>query len=131
MRYTQVALLWLTFALCGAAGAEVRYSVNDLGNLGQNFAVPTAVNDLGSVAGRSSIPDSQTKAFYWSAGTGMIDLIPPGNPGTVPEGRGYGVTDAGQVAGYIRPDRHATTLAFIWIFTTHLSPIVSIALKES
>src|SRR5688572_56103 len=109
--------------LAAAARAEIRYSVIDLGDLGQHFAVPCAVSDSGSVAGRSSIPDSQTKAFFWSAGTGILDLIPPGDPGTIPEGAGYGVNDAGQVAGDIRPDQQAPQHAFVWSAATGLQTI--------
>ncbi|CAN5715024.1 hypothetical protein BH09PLA1_BH09PLA1_34740 [soil metagenome] len=95
----------MVLAASSVARAEIRYSVTDLGDLGQHYALPSAVSDTGGVAGQSSVPDNQNKAFYWRAGTGMIDLVPPGEPGTRPEGVAYGVNDAGQVVGYVRHRR--------------------------
>src|SRR5437870_2737182 len=98
-RVAAVALAVLFLARTGRA--EVRYSVTDLGDLGQHYAEPFAINESGQVAGVSYTASGQRKAFYWSSAAGMIDLIPAGAPGTFPTGGAFGLNDAGQVVGYI------------------------------
>src|SRR4051812_40067979 len=107
MRCRVAVLLVILFLMCSVAGAGVRYTITDLGNLGQRSATPRAVNDLGHCVGDSPTANGQRKAFFWSSDTGMIDLIPPGQPGTLPEGVAYAVNDAGHVVGYARPDQPA------------------------
>jgi probable HAF family extracellular repeat protein len=78
----------------GAASAP-RYTITDLGTLGGDRSVATAISNSGQVVGYSVTPQGAEHAFRWSAGS-MTDL------GTLPGG-GYShanaVNDAGQVAG--------------------------------
>jgi probable HAF family extracellular repeat protein len=90
----------LALALSFPSGirAEVRYTVTDLGDVGQHYAEPWSVSNNGQVAGQSFNSLRQSRGFLWSASTGMIDLIPPGAAGTFPTGVAYGVNDLGQAA---------------------------------
>ncbi|CAN5560804.1 hypothetical protein BH09PLA1_BH09PLA1_00800 [soil metagenome] len=117
--------------LAAAARAEVYYSVADLGDLGQHYARPSTLSDTGMLSGESFTAIGVRKGFFWSSETGIIDLIPPGNPGTVPEGIGYGVNDARQVVGYIRPDQPAPKVAFVWSATTGLQTIGTLGGSKS
>lgn len=46
----------------------------DLGTLGGTWSIPTDINDLGTVVGRSETSDGLTRAFRWSNHAGMTDL---------------------------------------------------------
>jgi probable HAF family extracellular repeat protein len=46
----------------------------DLGTLGGNFSVATAINTQGEVVGGSYTVDGPMHAFLWQSGTGMVDL---------------------------------------------------------
>jgi probable HAF family extracellular repeat protein len=100
--------------VCSSALADVRYSVTDLGDLGQHYADPYGVNDQAQVVGQSFTARGEPRGFLWSASTGMLDLIPPGQAGTRPEGVAYGINNAGQAVGYARADQYAPALAFAW-----------------
>lgn len=44
----------------------------------------------------------------------MIDIIPPGSPGTRPTGVALGINESAQVVGYIRTDQPQPIRAFLW-----------------
>jgi probable HAF family extracellular repeat protein len=68
----------------------------DLGTLGGNNTVATAVNDAGQVAGYSSLTDGSTHAFITGPnGVGMTDLGALGGNSTFASA----INDAGQVVG--------------------------------
>lgn len=108
------------FVLVCAARAEVRYTITDMGDLGQHFADPYGLSENGQVAGQSFTASGQSRGFFWSASSGIVDLIPPGNPGTRPTGSAAGVNDFGQVVGHISPDYNAIPQAFLWSASTGL-----------
>jgi probable HAF family extracellular repeat protein len=114
-----------------SALAEVRYTVTDLGDLGQHYADPLAINDQAQVVGQSFTATGQTRGFLWSASTGMIDLIPPGQPGTHPEGVAYGINNSGQAVGYARADQYDSALAFVWSATGGFHTIGTLGGNES
>lgn len=116
------------------ARADVRYRVTDLGDLGQSqqhWAYPYAVNNIGQVAGESFTGTGVRKGFYWSAASGMIDVIPPGEPGTRPEGDAFGINDAAQVVGFARADQFASARAFVWSASSGLQTLGTLGGNES
>ena len=49
--------------------------MEDLGTLGGNYAVASAMNSAGQIIGSSSLPgDRVTHGFFWSASTAMVDI---------------------------------------------------------
>ncbi|CAN5384334.1 hypothetical protein BH09PLA1_BH09PLA1_24990 [soil metagenome] len=104
----------VVLAASGVARAEIRYQVTELGDLGQHFADPYALNELGHVAGVSARPQNQIKPFFWSSTTGMVDFSPSGNPGSFPTGFATGINDLDQVVGYRYPDAKQYPRAFVW-----------------
>src|SRR5689334_11063722 len=83
--------------------AEVRYGVNDLGDLGQHFAEPYRVNASGYVVGESFTAQERQHAFLWSGLDGMTDLTAlAANSGSFGgyAGSSYGLNDHNQVVGY-------------------------------
>jgi probable HAF family extracellular repeat protein len=92
------ALALLAPVPASPASAQVRaprYTITDLGTLGGELSVATAVSRTGSVAGYSLTASGRQHAFRWSGGR-MTDL------GTLPGGgasRANAINDAGQLAG--------------------------------
>jgi probable HAF family extracellular repeat protein len=71
--------------------------VRDLGTLGGPSATAVDVNDLGQVAGSSTLTaEPRTHAYRWSAATGMVDLSKPGDPR---QSRAFAINNKGQVVG--------------------------------
>jgi probable HAF family extracellular repeat protein len=116
---------------CGAACANIRYTVTDLGNLGQRFAIPEALNEFGHVVGRSSLPPAQTKPFYWSPPTGMVDFVPLGAPGSYPHGSAQGLNDLNQVVGHLFPDQQTAPRAFVWSPTSEFRSLGTLGGSDS
>jgi probable HAF family extracellular repeat protein len=102
--------LAITLLFTGKTRAEVRYTVTDLGYLGQHYAEPYAVNDHGQVAGVSITTTGQTHAFFHD-GSGMIDISATTG---YAEGVAFGLNDHGQVVGYTRVGQFTSTLGYVW-----------------
>ncbi len=68
-----------------------------------------AINGSGQVAGNAAAAGG-THAFLYSDGVGMIDLHPPGQPGS---SFGLGINDAGNVVGHFDVG-FGNTHAFLW-----------------
>lgn len=92
------------------ARGEVRYSITDLGDLGQHYAEPYAVNDGGQVAGVSYTASGRRHAFFYD-GSQMIDLSAAAGDF---EGVAFGLNDQGQVVGYARVEQFSSAFAFVW-----------------
>jgi probable HAF family extracellular repeat protein len=91
-------------------------TVHDIGTLGGPLSVAIAVNDLGQVAGYSSLASGVNHAFLWSRTSGIVDIGPSG-PGTG-ESVANDLNNRGQVVGYaVRGD---STFAFLWSRRTGL-----------
>src|SRR5687768_3296653 len=114
MRCLCFAVAIATIALVLCAFASPRYVVTDLGHLGLNGSDPHSVNEHGEVTGMSLVSSGEFRAFYWSTTSGMVDIIPPGEPGTRPTGWGNGINDSAQVVGYIRTNSGQPIRAFLW-----------------
>jgi len=53
---------------------QIKYRITDLGTLGGNLSVATAINDQGQVVGRSTLPGEATsRAYLWDSSV-MTDL---------------------------------------------------------
>ncbi len=98
--FTTIAAILLTLAPLGAATAESRYSVIDLGTLGGPQSFARDINEDQQVTGNASVePDSNfpLQAFQWEDGSIT-------NLGTLPGAandfsRGFGINDAGTIVG--------------------------------
>jgi probable HAF family extracellular repeat protein len=92
-------IVWVCLIAFGltAAAAGQSYSVTDLGTLGGASSGALAINDVGQIAGISSLSDGDDRAFVWSKTQGMKDL------GLLHAGdltsTASGINDAGQVVG--------------------------------
>jgi probable HAF family extracellular repeat protein len=101
MRKTLIAALssmCTMVLLCSSAGAQVRYSLTDLGTLGGNQSEALGLNSLGDVVGFSTLPGEQiTHAFLWTSSGGMQDLgsLDGGTPAYATS-----VNSSQEVAGY-------------------------------
>lgn len=96
------------------AQAQTSYSFRDLGTLGGTSSSATGVNNAGQVVGASTLANGAAHGFYWSAGTGMVDIPTFGGTG----GGAKGLNNVGDVVG------HATNAAgvwhaFLWNSSTH------------
>jgi len=81
----------------------------DLGGLGGRDTTPTALNNLGQVAGRAALPNGNTHAFRWSNGA-ILDLSTP----DVTDSEALDLNNTGLVVGRSSiPDSHFHH-AFIW-----------------
>ena len=58
----------------GQSSEGPRYVVIDLGTLGGGFSNSFGLNERDQVGGGSTLPDGTSRAFLWSAGTGMQPL---------------------------------------------------------
>lgn len=77
----------------------------DVGSLGGSFVLATAINRRGDVSGLSTLADNFTIHAFRTVGAVLEDLGTPRSGGSV---FGYGINDAGQVAGFtIGPVSHA------------------------
>jgi probable HAF family extracellular repeat protein len=96
-----LALVSLSFLPAAAQS----YTVTDLGTLpGGKFSSALAINDLGVVAGFSSIPSGNDHAFIWSSIGGMIDLGALNQNDSI----ATGINNSGQVVG------NSIASGFIW-----------------
>lgn len=87
--------------------AEVWVPV-ELGSLGGERTVPTAVNDAGQVVGRSQVADGRWHAFVWADGE-MTDLTPDAQDANATD-----VSDAGHVSGWVQPAPGQVYDAVVW-----------------
>lgn len=76
-------------------------TVRDLGSLGGDRTLATALNDSGQVVGVSSFAPGNldVHAFRWTLETGMIDLH--ASPAFFATSRASDINNRGQVAGYL------------------------------
>jgi probable HAF family extracellular repeat protein len=72
---------------------EAGYDVIDLGTLGGNVTIPSAINDRGQIVGTSSTADGQSHAVLWENGE-MHDLAPD-----LPASSASLITNSGTIAG--------------------------------
>jgi probable HAF family extracellular repeat protein len=96
LRRSILAAALLAALAQGALGAPT-YTITDLGDLGESYAIGYAVSDSGLVTGRGPTAGGYDHAFLWESGV-IIDLGTCG----VADGASYGtgVNSAGHVAGY-------------------------------
>jgi len=109
-----------TSLLISVAGAQTctplpsSYSGQDLGTLGGSYAVGTAINASGMVAGYSRLTgNGVTDAFLWTPQTGMQDVGRIGG-----DTFALGINDAGNVVGYGYVQNGSLERAFLWTPTT-------------
>lgn len=77
-----------------------RYTIKDVGTLGGTFTDANAINNLGQVAGRSSLmTDPPLRAYIWDPTTGMMNLgaMPPDYPDSLAND----LNDQGEVVGEV------------------------------
>jgi len=80
----------------------------DLGTLGGESTVPSAVNDHGQVVGRSQVEDGRWHAFLWTDGV-MTDLTPDAQYGNATD-----VSNRGEVSGWVQPAAGEESDGFVW-----------------
>jgi probable HAF family extracellular repeat protein len=95
----------------------VRYDLNTstlitLGTLGGNNSFSNGINDLGHVVGLSDTTDG-FRPFFWSQGTGMIDIFASSDLGS-PFGSAFDVNNQGIVVGYGEINANFDSRAFAW-----------------
>lgn len=100
--------LTLPVASAHATPPPERWTPVELGTLGGERTVPTAVNDRGQVVGRSQVGDGRWHGFLWADGV-MTDLTPDAQDGTATD-----VSNAGHVSGYVQPAPGEASDAFVW-----------------
>jgi probable HAF family extracellular repeat protein len=81
-----------------------------LGNLGGGTSLPTAINDSGAIAGRSTFPDGTIHAFLWTQSGGMQGL------GSLLGGESdaFAINAAVQVTGITYAPDYRMFHAFFW-----------------
>jgi len=79
------------------------YRVTNLGNLGDHWALPSAINAKGDVAGTSRLVSGNDHAFLWTQARGMQDLDAVSADIT----GAYGVNSSDQVVGSNSVSEHA------------------------
>src|SRR5690242_19104871 len=82
--------------VAGAARADIRYTLTDLGTLGGTMSQPSAINAAGVVTGFSTNADGAQRAFRWSLAAGMQDL--PSSPDGIDQ-TGGAINSAGIIVG--------------------------------
>lgn len=100
-------------------------TIRDIGDLGGGTATAVALNDHGQVTGYSPLTatlNSPLHAFFWSAGTGMIDIF-AGQPDL--DGVAADINNKGQVVGT------AGANAFRWSRQTGLQTLASLGFNSS
>src|SRR5262249_38796477 len=113
---TPQCLFWISTHFCGvfashafswtAAGGMI-----DLGTLGGAQSHAADVNEVGTVIGASSLPDSTAvHAFSWTAAGGLVDLGTLG--GTTSQA--LAINNLGQIAGVSLTRHDAEAHAVVW-----------------
>lgn len=104
-----LALLFLT-----VLSTAQKYTVTDLGVLGENISYANAINDSGQVVGSSYINQTTAAyhAFLWTAASGLKDLGTLGGQNSY----AYGINNAGEVVGCadVSPSDLVPGHAFLW-----------------
>ena len=98
------------------AQAQTSYSYRDLGTLGGTSSSAAAVNNAGQVVGASTLANGEQHGFYWSPGTGMIDIFILG--GTASTSQASGINNLGDIVGSITNSSVTLWHAFLWNSTT-------------
>ncbi|UJP40321.1 hypothetical protein [Cellulomonas palmilytica] len=80
----------------------------ELGTLGGESTVPTAVSDRGQVVGRSQVADGRWHAFLWDDGV-MTDLTPDAQQGSATD-----VSNGAAVSGWVQPAPGESSDGFVW-----------------
>ena len=106
------SVVFLVCMACSFAAAQT-YTVTDLGSLDLNGVIDvsyaTGINSQGQVVGNSYTSSLLQHAYFWSQGSGMLDLGTFGGPTSF----AYGINDAGQVVGNADLS-NGMTHAFVW-----------------
>ena len=92
----------------GASPRAPGWTAVELGTLGGERTVPTAVNDRGQVVGRSQVPDGRWHAFLWADGV-MTDLSPDAQDAVAAD-----VSNSGHVSGWVQPAPGESADAVLW-----------------
>ena len=87
---------FLTLIACVTTAAAQTYTVTDLGLLGTNTSVATAINNAGQVSGYAQSATNAARAWRYTPGAGLTDLGSFGGA----DNRALAINSAGQVAGY-------------------------------
>lgn len=85
------------------------YEVIDLGSLGGNESVATALNDRREVVGYSQTAHGEEHAFLWRKGQ-MTDLTTPGKGFS----KAHDINNSGAVVGYFTPPGKKVRRPFVW-----------------
>jgi probable HAF family extracellular repeat protein len=95
--FTAALTVVIAFASVDVASAQTAraYRVEDLGTLGGQYLVGTAINNSGEIVGYGYLADGTTHAFRWSPSDGLQDIAPGGHYSAA-----YGINDGGDIVGF-------------------------------
>lgn len=98
MTYRSILISTVAFSmLCwaGAASADVRYGVTDLGTFGGDYSSAADINNNGQIVGEAKTSDGLSRAFLYQNGT-MTNL---GTIDGYSESVASGINSSGQIVG--------------------------------
>ena len=102
----------IAFGFAQPVSAQITIEITDCGTLGGGHSHAWVMNNLGHIAGQSTIYDRVHGMFLWTPEDGMIEL------GTIDgySGNVYGINDLDQIVGVVTvdPTGFGSTRAFIW-----------------
>jgi len=111
MRLFVFALLALVVAPLHAS----TYTVTDIGSLGGSSTYPTAINNAGHVVGYGTTSTGDTRAFFWTQGSGMQNLGVIGSGSS----KALDINNNDQIVG------NTSDQAFRWTSSTNMTLIDS------
>ncbi|MES2317580.1 MAG: PKD domain-containing protein [Pseudomonadota bacterium] len=99
-------------------------TVQDIGNLGADFARVTGLNDYGQVTGVSWATPGVVRSFVWSKRRGMIDIgaLPGATSSWEPT-----INNRGEITGYANGEPTPYPLAFRWTLSAGMESLGGLA----